>query len=387
MIKFPGKIPIHIDPLFWVLCFGIGWLNSGTVPLTLIWGVVILCSVLFHEFGHALTAMAFGQSVSITLMMLGGLTKREGPRLAKWKDFLIVLNGPLAGFLLAFTALWCLPYFSANKHPYIHDALLIAAYVNFFWTVINLFPIQPLDGGHLLMIMLQGLFGYTGIKIAYFLSMILAALLAFVAFYYQQVLMGALFFLFAFESFRSFQSAQNMTQEDQDEGLQDNLREADQLYNSGKRQEAKELLEKDILAKSSTKGLIYAKASELLAKILNEEGMPDKAFAQLNSQKKNLDLDGLMLLQTVAYKSNHLREALELGAQIHREYANSDTALINALSHAALNEEKPAVGWLQTAINEGLQNPYLIMQNVRFDPIRNTAAFKELSNKVKNNSA
>ncbi|MCE2982169.1 MAG: M50 family metallopeptidase, partial [Parachlamydia sp.] len=97
MIYIPGKIPIRIFPFFWLLIVMIGWLNTQSIPETAIWAAVIFISVLIHEFGHALTAVAFGQEAEISLVGLGGLTKREGPTLAKWKDFIIVLNGPLAG--------------------------------------------------------------------------------------------------------------------------------------------------------------------------------------------------------------------------------------------------------------------------------------------------
>ena len=39
----------------------IGWLNSALILGTAIWAVVILVSVLIHEYGHALTAFVFGQ--------------------------------------------------------------------------------------------------------------------------------------------------------------------------------------------------------------------------------------------------------------------------------------------------------------------------------------
>ena len=61
MISIPGKIPIKITPAFLIFASIIGFLNSGTVMGTMIWFGIILVSVLIHEMGHALAALAFGK--------------------------------------------------------------------------------------------------------------------------------------------------------------------------------------------------------------------------------------------------------------------------------------------------------------------------------------
>ena len=54
MLKISGPIPIAIYPFFWILAAAIGWLNTFNFPGTLIWMVIIVGSVLVHEFGHVL---------------------------------------------------------------------------------------------------------------------------------------------------------------------------------------------------------------------------------------------------------------------------------------------------------------------------------------------
>src|SRR5262249_30239367 len=100
MITIPGKIPIRIHPLFWLLAILIGWISSNTPIGTALWVLVILISVIVHEYGHALTAIAFGQRARIDLIVTGGLTQRSGPVLKLWKEFFVILNGPLAGLAL-----------------------------------------------------------------------------------------------------------------------------------------------------------------------------------------------------------------------------------------------------------------------------------------------
>ncbi|KAF3361615.1 Uncharacterized protein PHSC3_001991 [Chlamydiales bacterium STE3] len=372
------SLPIRIDPLFWILAFGLGFYYSGSFAGILIWGFVILASVLIHELGHALTAQVFGQEASITLTFFGGVTKRSGPSIAKWKEFLIVLNGPLAGFSLALVALWLTSFQLFKSQPLILAALTIAYYVNYFWTFLNLFPIQPLDGGHLTMILLQGLFGYRGIKMAYFLSGIVAALFGLLFFFMQQVFLGAVFFIFAFDSFKNWKSSLHMSKMDQSETLQEEVSNAEKLLQMGYREEAKEKLTA-ILAQAQThRGILSCKTSELLALIYLEEGDFAKAYTLLEPYRKNLDTEGLSLLQKIAFENRLFKESAEIGTEVHQEFISSKTALINALSHAELRNADATIGWLKTAIDEGILDPQQVLLDSRFDFVRNSSSFQNL---------
>src|SRR5580692_10894316 len=93
MMRFNGKIPVAISPAFWIFAALIGYLWTGTFLGALIWVGIIFVSVLFHEFGHALTALLFGKKPRIELVALGGLTYHDGDKLPFWKQFFITLNG------------------------------------------------------------------------------------------------------------------------------------------------------------------------------------------------------------------------------------------------------------------------------------------------------
>ena len=80
MISIPGKIPVHIHPLFWFLATFIGWVYTQTPAGTGVAVLVIMLSLLIHEFGHALTAFFLGQRPSVHLVAIGGLTTRHGGR-------------------------------------------------------------------------------------------------------------------------------------------------------------------------------------------------------------------------------------------------------------------------------------------------------------------
>lgn len=371
------SLPIRIDPLFWLLAFGLGFYYSGSLVGIPIWGTIILMSVLIHELGHALTAQAFGQEASITLTFFGGVTQRSGPPIAKWKEFLIVLNGPLAGFALASLALWLSFFPVVRSYPLLFTAVTISYYVNYFWTILNLFPIQPLDGGHLLMIFLEGMFGYRGIKIAYFLSGLMAIVLGMLFFLMQQMFIGAVLFIFAFESFKNWKMSLPMSHVDQSEQLKQEVDEAERLVAHGHFHAGREKLLDIINKQNQKKGLLYLKASRLLAILLYENEEYAQAFNILAPLEKNLDISSLALLQKIAFKSEHYKDAVRIGTRVHQEEANADVAYLNALAHAELKEKQATLGWLKTAIEEGLSDLPLKLEDHRFAFLKDSIEFKK----------
>ena len=184
-VRIPGPIPITIHVSFWLVCALIGFLSSHTLIGTAVWIFIILLSVLFHELGHALTALFFKQQPQIELVALGGLTYHNGQKLSVWKQFLIVFNGPLFGFLLfaIATALLSVPSITQTAAGAV---LVLIQVVNLFWTIINLLPVLPLDGGQLLRILLEHLWGLKGFKYALIIGIAFGAAASLIAFFLQQ---------------------------------------------------------------------------------------------------------------------------------------------------------------------------------------------------------
>ncbi len=374
MISIPGRIPIHIFPFFWVLIAMIGWLNSQSLLGTSIWSVVILISVLIHEYGHALTALAFGQESEINLVGLGGVTKRRGKTLAKWQEFLVVLNGPLAGLGLFFLTYWLFPHVVKEKMPLLRYAMEVAINVNLFWTLLNLLPVLPLDGGHLLRILLEGIFGFNGLKIAFILSIVLACLLSLYFFISQQFFVGALFLMMGFESYRSWTEISKMTPHDNDSHLQTLLKEAIEELRVGRQNDA--LAKFITIREQVSRGVIYLTATQYMARILAEQGHYKQAYEWLMSIKRHLSTDYLEMLQQLAFRLQEWEIATEIGNEIYQQDQSSDIALINALSYAIMGQARPAVGWLRCAVQSGLTNLASIVRKREFDAIRHTPEFE-----------
>ncbi|MCE5318804.1 MAG: site-2 protease family protein [Parachlamydia sp.] len=373
MITIPGRIPIYIHPFFWLL---IGWMSTGSFLGMALWAIVIFFSVLFHEYGHALTALAFGQMARIDLIITGGLTQRSGTPLKLWQEFLVILNGPLFGFILAGIAFALINMLNLEHRPIIATLLNIAFSVNLFWTVINLLPIQPLDGGRLLTVFMEMILGLRGVKISLFISTAVAVVLTGYLFYINELLAGSILFLFMYESYRSWRSSLDLTEQDQNSSLQDQLNQAEEAYRSGRLAEAIERLQ--ALRKEAGSGTLYTTATVYLANIFGNQKQEDQALALLEPLKSRLPLEGGMLLMQLYYKAHRYSDAIAIGHPLYQERGGYDVALLNAFCHAQLGDARAAVGWLQSAIRDGVPNPESYLSRADFDSIRQDPEFQRI---------
>jgi Zn-dependent protease len=140
--------------------------------VVLAWVAIIFVSVLVHELGHAVSSLAFGYQPSIQLIGLGGNTRpnARGP-IPWWRDVLLTAAGPTAGLLLGLSCLGA--SFFAHSGP-AHYVLGRAASVNLFWTVLNVLPVTPLDGGRISSALCMRAFGRRGFLVAQVISLTLA---------------------------------------------------------------------------------------------------------------------------------------------------------------------------------------------------------------------
>ena len=185
--------------------FGIGfdfWIGSALLGANvargadastslLVWIACVLVSITVHELGHALAARRFGAEPAIELHALGGFTRLYGRALTRPESFWMTLAGPAAGFALYLLTLairtWTdLPYtLAAGGSPaglVALKALGFLAWINLVWTLFNLLPILPLDGGRLL----GALLGPGRARVAQTVGLFFAASLAALALMYGQ---------------------------------------------------------------------------------------------------------------------------------------------------------------------------------------------------------
>lgn len=373
MLKIPGRIPIVIQPFFLLIVVIMGLWHGFTILETAVWLAVVVISILFHELGHALTAFAFRQKVSIELTGLGGVTYHRGPRLRFWQEFLIVINGPFMGFLL-FIVAYKLRKSLGETNSLLVLGLQMAQFVNLFWNLINLLPITPLDGGRLLNILMEAFFGVRGARWSFVAGTFFAVALG-LFFLSQHILFpGLIMIMLAYESYRSYCEIRDFTNEDREGETIDSYQEAKVALEVGDYALAYKLFER--LSRELKQGRIYVYSIFYMAEILNIWGEAKKAYDLLLPIQASLPREFLELLHSLAYRFKNFFLVIELGDLCYEESPSHEIAFKNAVAYACLGEVKPSIGWLQCTISEGMQNLFERVRGEEFDKIREDSLFQ-----------
>ncbi len=375
MQKFSSKIGFRINPFFWVLAGLIAWINSSNIYQIVIWMLVIFGSVVFHELGHAVTAVVFGQRAKIELVAMGGVTSYSGKPLKFWQQFLVVLNGPLFGILLFVVATFLLSL-KMWQNGYFLTFLYTLQIVNLFWSIVNLFPVLPLDGGQLVRILLEGFLGIRGYRIALFIGLLFALSCAVFFFLKGGFLIGALFFLFAFQSFDLWRKSRFVTSSDRSQENAVLMQKIEEKLAEGKKEEAKKLLFQ-LLEKIEKKGVLFLAAQQHLAFLCLEEGNPDEAYKLLIHIKNKLSDQAKLVLHKIAFDKKDYQLVKELSSDCYNLAGKGEVALINAKAFAALGESKPSGGWLRTALEQIDLNLDQILEDPVFKKVKDKAEFLE----------
>ncbi len=211
-------IPVEVQMSFWLIAV---LLDIDTVLrgqhkfLILVWVAVVFLSIMVHELGHAFAMMRHGMRPEITFHMLGGLTSAHGmQRLTRPQRIFVSFAGPLAGFVLAglvFVTTLAVPSLvtpaaeGASKATLVvQTATVQLLWVNFGWGIINLIPVLPLDGGHIL----EDLLGPKRIRITAIVSLVAGGLVTLFCLTTKQLWIAFIFGLATLQSFQRFRAAQ-----------------------------------------------------------------------------------------------------------------------------------------------------------------------------------
>jgi tetratricopeptide (TPR) repeat protein len=163
-------IPVRIHLYFLIIVVFLSTTRIAHPALILSWTIVVVVSVILHELGHALAARAFGHSPSIELKGIGGATytQRDDSRLLE--SITISLAGPLTGIIIGLSALWVESAVSVSSPVF---AVIIGdiVWVNLYWSLANLAPVLPLDGGNIVLALLNRVFKNKGRMIASIISL------------------------------------------------------------------------------------------------------------------------------------------------------------------------------------------------------------------------
>jgi len=199
-------IPVRVHPLFWITGVFLAGDRAGLEEIVS-WIGCVFISILVHEFGHGLMARMFGYSPSIALYMMGGLCASESERQTPWQRLAVLFAGPGAGLLL-FAFIW--GGYTALGEPRLSvlgwNIYRNMIRINLFWSLLNLLPIWPLDGGQIAGVVLTMFNRRVGMNWAHGISLVTAGVLAIYWFHEREMFMGIFFALFAVMNFQIIQA-------------------------------------------------------------------------------------------------------------------------------------------------------------------------------------
>ncbi len=148
--------PVTVEIWFWITCLLLAgglrpeaYSSVSSLAELAIWAILAFFSILIHELGHSTVARRFGAHPEIVLHGFGGIAVMHGARFRRRQHLLVVAAGPAASLALGIMAHVALIFLPINSRD-VDAALRVLVSINYFWTLINLLPIQPLDGGLLL---------------------------------------------------------------------------------------------------------------------------------------------------------------------------------------------------------------------------------------------
>ena len=214
MLRFAAfGFPVSVAPFFWVMAVLLG-LNAGSPLALAIWVGVVFVSVLVHELGHALACRGLGMGAHIELYQMGGLTHPQGGRrLTHEQSIGLSLAGPAAGL-----ALWALCVVVDNALDPIYTelplglaigigtALAYLQYVNLIWSLFNLLPVLPLDGGHVMESLVRRFGGPGSRALPLQISFYVAVGAAILLFLNQHIFAAAMLGWMAYDSYTALNS-------------------------------------------------------------------------------------------------------------------------------------------------------------------------------------
>ena len=172
-----ADIPVRVS-LWYGLLLLYWFQGGGDARSTLLWVIIVTLSILGHELGHAFVARYYRLRPSILLHGLGGLCNHDRAERDR-HDVFIIVAGPGTGLLLGLVT-WVVSLNAPSAwmlNPWFGPVVSMSLYVNFGWSLVNLLPIWPLDGGQLYrLLMLRLVKPARAEKVTHYTALVLLAL-------------------------------------------------------------------------------------------------------------------------------------------------------------------------------------------------------------------
>lgn len=225
-------IPIRVHPLFWLVMVLIG--GHGDLKGAAVFVACAFVSVLVHEMGHGISSRAVGnEPVGVVLYAMGGFCQFMPRSQTAGQRLFVLIMGPGAGFLLMAVVLAAAnaaygvapadamalvgvgggnPMGAVLRLPLqsvITPAFFSLLEINFWWGVLNLLPIWPLDGGQIAGVVLGQVNPRQATRWQHVVSLLTAGLIAVFWASREQYMIALWFGYFAFVNYQVLQTLQS----------------------------------------------------------------------------------------------------------------------------------------------------------------------------------
>lgn len=273
-----AEVPVWVSP--WYLLLLLYFTTGGRTDHPIMLGVCVTVSILVHELGHALVAKRYKLSPEILLHGFGGLTSHRSAK-TNGQEARIIAAGPFAGLLLAALS-YSLLAFGPPTAPALQSAAKYMLYINLVWSLFNLVPMWPMDGGQLFRLGMLKLFSpVRATKITHITGIVLAVVLGLIA-----AQLGYGMFMFFILALNAWQNVQALQASGTQPVRRDNpharelLTAAERAYERGDEDEAARLCQQ-IRAESEVPPQILARIWVILGVTATRKGEYEEALSYL----------------------------------------------------------------------------------------------------------
>jgi Zn-dependent protease len=363
--------PVHVGSgfvLFMILLAVVPRGGSGRFGIWLAAGVAVF--TLIHELGHAVVARRAGAEAGISLEFMAGYTSYRPTRpITRPWTVAISLAGPLVHIASA-TAL----LLAMGVNPLDRESVTQSEAAQAIWWagpvigLINLVPVLPLDGGHVVATAIDGIAPGRGHRVKVYVSTVLtvAALVSTVFFDTTRQFAVFIGFLLLVQLSSLFAERASTAVSPFDA--------AAAAMRRGDQQRAVRILTRG-LRRPSARQIVPAETS----------ASPDDALRSvvlaLPRPLPHGNVWNEYLLATLLVRYGHAREAAEYAAESYATEASPLAATAVARAAASLADAATAAGWLRAAREAGLpddQMRRLVLAAPEFAGVRATAELQAL---------
>ena len=122
---------------------------------------------------------------------------------------------------------------------------------------------------------------------------------------------------------------------------------------------------------------MFISATQYLARLsYNAKDFP-QAYALLKSIETDLSDEFTLIMHEAAFACKDYQRVEKLSRFSFQKNPSSFVALRSAQACAALNQPKEAVGWLEAALREGVEDFSTFLQSPEFDKVKQEKVFQE----------